>query len=127
MSTPSELAVKQYFSAIRAKDIERLMETFDAEAQLHDPVGTLPHHGKTKIRVFFSHVFKNFREVTLTEESVYACGNFIAVKWNGTATGPGGASCVFSGIDTFETTEAGQIKLILAFWNIDPVMALLQV
>jgi ketosteroid isomerase-like protein len=127
MSTPSELAVKQYFSAIRAKDIERLMETFDAEAQLHDPVGTLPHHGKTKIRLFFSQMFRDFQEVALTEESVYACGNSIAVKWNGTATAPAGASCVFSGTDTFETTEVGQIKVIPAFWNIDPVMALLQV
>jgi len=120
-----ELQIAEYFSAIRSKDLKRLMLTLSQDARLYDPVGQPPQIGAAQIEDFFARVFDSFREVRLTEESMYVCGTSVAVKWVGTAIGPGGVSCAFAGIDTFECTEMGRINEIRAYWNAAPVMALL--
>jgi steroid Delta-isomerase len=118
--------IAEYFSAIRARDVRRLMLTFSQDARLYDPVGRPPQVGATQIERFFADIFARFRDVKLTEESVYVCGTSVAVKWVGNAIGPSGASCAFAGIDTFECSEIGTINEVRAFWDIAPVMALLE-
>ena len=126
MSSSNESIIAEYFSSIRAMDTERLMKTFATRAELHDPVGTPAKRGSEEIRTFFTQTFASFKLVNLTEEHVYACGSSVAVKWVGKAVGPSGKSCDFAGIDTFECAEDGKIATVRAFWDTQPVMALLE-
>jgi len=126
MSSSTGHAVAEYFAAIRAMDVNRLMTAFAPNAELYDPVGTPPKIGAEVIRDFFAQTFSSFQLVSLTENNVYIIGKIAAVKWTGRAVGPSGNSCDFEGIDVLHCTEQGLIELVRAFWNPTPVMALLQ-
>jgi steroid delta-isomerase len=126
MSASTEHAVAEYFAAIRAMDVDRLMTAFASNAELYDPVGTPPKIGAEAIRDFFAQTFSSFQLVSLTENNVYIIGKIAAVKWTGRAVGPSGNSCDFEGIDVLHCTEQGLIELVRAFWDPTPVMALLQ-
>ena len=126
MSSSTGHAVAEYFAAIRAMDINRLMTAFTPNAELYDPVGTPPKIGAEVIRAFFAQTFSSFQLVSLTENNVYIIGKIAAVKWTGRAIGPSGSACDFDGIDVLHCTEQGKIELVRAFWDPTPVMALLQ-
>ena len=126
MSKVTEHAVAEYFAAIRAMNVERLMNVFTPDAELHDPVGTPPKIGAEVIRAFFAETFASFQLVSLKEDNVYTIGDIAAVKWTGKAVGPSGNACDFDGIDVLHCTQEGKVTLVRAFWDPTPVMALLQ-
>jgi steroid Delta-isomerase len=126
MATLTEQAVVEYFTAIRAMDVERCVAVFAATAEQHDPVGTPPNIGHNAIRTFFTQIFSGFRVIGLTEDGVYANGNSAAVKWTGKGISHSGKSVTFEGVDVLDCDEAGKIVLVRAFWDPAPVMAALQ-
>ena len=126
MSETTEHAVAEYFAAIRAMDVDRLMTAFAPTAELSDPVGTPAKVGVELIRSFFAQTFANFRLISLTENNVYIIGKIAAIKWTGQAIAPSGKACDFDGIDVLHCTEEGKIELVRAFWDPTRVMALLQ-
>ena len=125
MSATTEHAVAEYFAAIRAMDVDRLMTSFTSNAELSDPVGTPAKIGTELIRAFFAQTFSSFSLISLAENNVYTMGKIAAIKWTGRAIAPSGKACDFDGIDVLHCTEEGKIELVRAFWDPAPVMALL--
>jgi steroid Delta-isomerase len=110
-------AVRAYFLAIRAMDVDAIANTFAEDGTTFDPVGTPGITGRDGIREFFQSIFKNFKSAGLTEDSVFVAGNGAAVKWTGHGTSTNGSEVKFEGIDVFEVNDDGKIQTIHAYWN----------
>jgi len=110
-------AVRGYFLAIRAMDPEAIANTFAEDGATCDPMGSPPVSGRAAVREFFQSIFKNFKGVSLTEDSVFVAGSGAAVKWTGRGTSADGKEVNFEGIDVFEVSQDGKIQNIWAYWN----------
>jgi len=125
MPTPAE-AVAEYFAAIRAMNPDRWVAAFAPDAVSHDPVGAPPHIGRAALHAFISGIGSMAESINLTEEGVFINGNSAAVKWRGAGVGKNGKHFAFEGIDVIDCNDAGQIVLVKAYWDANPVMAALQ-
>jgi steroid delta-isomerase len=110
-------AVRGYFLAIRAMDAEAFANSFAEDGTTTDPVGTPSIVGRDAIREFLSSICKNFKSVSLTEDSIFVAGNGAAVKWTGKGTSANGKEVKFEGIDIFEIDPDGKIQNVRAYWN----------
>jgi steroid delta-isomerase len=109
--------VRAYFLAIRAMDADAFANTFAEDGTTFDPVGSPGITGRDGLREFFQSICKNFKSVTLDEDSVFVAGNGAAVKWTGRGTSTTGKEVRFEGVDVFEVNEDGKIQTIRAYWN----------
>jgi len=109
--------VRAYFLAIRAMDPEAFANCFAEDGTTNDPMGSPPITGRAAIRDFLASICKNFKEVGLTEDSVFVAGNGAAVKWTGKGTSANGKAVNFEGIDVFEVNADGKIQKVWAYWN----------
>lgn len=98
-------------------DPEAIANTFAEDGTTYDPVGSPGVNGRDAIREFFSSIYKNFKSVALTEDSIFIAGNGAAVKWTGKGTSANGKDVNFEGIDVFEVDVDGKIRTIRAYWN----------
>ena len=119
-------AVKDYFAATRAMDVEAWLATFAPDAVSYDPVGAAPTSGHDALRQFFEAIVGAFKKVGMSEDHVFIAGNGAAVKWTGQGKGKNGREVRFEGIDIFELNEEGLIQTIRAYWNPAEVMMQLQ-
>jgi steroid delta-isomerase len=119
-------AIRAYFAATRAMDMEAWIATFAPDATSYDPVGAPPTVGHDGLRQFFGAIVGAFEKVGLTEEHVFIAGNGAAVKWTGQGRGKNGRDVRFEGIDIFELNEEGLIQTVRAYWNPAEVMMQLQ-
>lgn len=110
-------AVRAYFLAIRAMDPDAVASTFAEDGTTYDPVGTEGVTGREAIREFFNSIYRNFKSVALTEDSIFVAGNGAAVKWTGKGTSANGKNVNFEGIDVFEVDTDGKIQTVRAYWN----------
>jgi steroid Delta-isomerase len=110
-------AVRAYFLAIRAMDGEAFANTFAEDGTTQDPMGAPPITGRDGIREFLQSICKNFKSVSLEEESIFVAGNGAAVKWTGKGTSSSGREVNFEGIDVFEINAEGKIQNVWAYWN----------
>ena len=110
-------AVRAYFLAIRAMDAEAFANTFAEDGTTQDPVGAPPIKGRDGIRDFLESICKNFKSVSLDEESIFVAGNGAAVKWTGKGISSSGKEVRFEGIDVFEVNAEGKIQNVWAYWN----------
>ena len=110
-------AVRGYFLAIRAMDADAFANSFAEDGTTYDPVGTPGITGREGIREFLVSIAKNFKTVSLSEDSIFVAGNGAAVKWTGQGTGVNGKEVHFEGIDVFEVNEDGKIQTVHAYWN----------
>jgi steroid Delta-isomerase len=126
MPSTTKQAVAEYFAAIRALDADRWVNTFAPDAVSHDPVGAPPMQGHEALHKFMSGLKDMSESLSLTEESIFVCGNSAAVKWTGKGRSHAGKDFAFEGIDVIDCNEAGKIIQVRAFWDPAPVMAALQ-
>jgi steroid Delta-isomerase len=110
-------AVRAYFLAIRAMDAEAFANTFAEDGTTCDPMGAPPITGRAGIREFFESICKNFKSVSLDEDSIFVSGNGAAVKWSGKGASNSGKEVRFEGIDVFEVNGDGKIQNVWAYWN----------
>jgi steroid Delta-isomerase len=110
-------AVRSYFLAIRAMDAEAFANTFAEDGTTCDPIGTPPVNGRAGVREFFESICKNFKSVSMEEDSIFVAGNGAAVKWTGRGTSNTGKEVSFEGIDVFEINQEGKIQNLWAYWN----------
>ena len=110
-------AVRGYFLAIRAMDADAFANSFAEDGTTYDPVGSPGITGRAAIRDFLISIAKNFKSVSLTEDSVFVAGNGAAVKWTGKGTSTTGKEVNFEGIDVFEVNEDGKIQTVRGYWN----------
>jgi steroid delta-isomerase len=110
-------AVRGYFLAIRAMDPEAFANSFAEDGTTYDPVNAPGITGREGIREFLESICKNFKSVSLDEDSIFVAGNGAAVKWTGRGTSVSGKEVRFEGIDVFEVNEDGRIQTVRAYWN----------
>lgn len=110
-------AVRAYFLAIRAMDAEAFANTFAEDGTTHDPIDAPPITGRESIAEFMASICRNFKSVSLDEESIFVAGNGAAVKWTGKGTSTSGKEIRFEGIDVFEVNAEGKIQNVWAYWN----------
>jgi steroid Delta-isomerase len=122
-TTACRQAVAEYFSALRAMDVDRWVNTFAADAESHDPVGTPPLVGHDALRQFLTEIFSVFETVGLTEDHIFVTGDTAAVKWTGLGRGRNGKDVIFEGIDVIECNPDGKITSLRAYWNPAPIVA----
>ena len=125
-NSPCEQTVAEYFSALRAMDVERWVNTFAPDAESHDPVGAPPLKGHAALRDFATGMFSMFEKVGLSEDHIFPAGDSAAVKWTGSGVGRNGKSVRFEGIDVIQCNSEGKIISVRAFWNPAPVIAAVQ-
>lgn len=118
-----EKIIAEYFAAIRAMDCDRVVATFAEDGVTIDPVGNPPVAGHAGLLQFFTTVMGLFEKVGLTEDRVFVSGNGAAVKWTGRGKGKNDREVVFEGIDVFEVNEAGKIRRIWAYWDMNAMLA----
>jgi steroid delta-isomerase len=116
-------AVRAYFLAIRAMDAEAFANTFAEDGTTCDPIGSPPITGRERIREFLESICKNFKSVSLEEESIFVAGNGAAVKWTGKGISAQGKEVKFEGIDVFEINTDGKIQNVWAYWNPQEMIA----
>jgi steroid delta-isomerase len=119
-------AVKAYFAAIRAMDVEAWVATFAPDAVNHDPVGAPPTVGHDALRQFFNAIAGAFEKVSFDEDHVFIAGNEAAVKWTAHGRGKNKRDVRFEGIDIFEFNDQGLIQTVRGYWNPAEVMMQLQ-
>src|SRR5437660_12914469 len=98
-------------------DPDAFANTFAEDGTTADPVGAPAITGRDGIREFLQSICKNFKSVSLTEDSVFVAGNGAAVKWIGHGTSTSGREVNFEGIDVFEVNDDGKIQTVHAYWN----------
>jgi steroid delta-isomerase len=116
-------AVAEYFSALRAMDVDRWVDTFAPDAESHDPVGAPPFVGHDALRQFLTDIFSVFETIGLTEDHIFVTGDTAAVKWTGLGRGRNGKDVIFEGIDVIECNSDGKIISVRAYWNPAPIVA----
>lgn len=119
-------AVKAYFAALRAMDVEAWVATMAPDVVSYDPVGAPPSVGHDGMRQFFAGITGAFEKVGLTEDHVFIAGNSAAVKWTGTGRGKNKRDVRFEGIDVIDFNDQGLIETVRAYWNPAEVMMQLQ-
>src|SRR3977135_4100680 len=110
-------AVRAYFLAIRAMDVDAFANCFAEDGTTCDPIGAPPISGRPAIREFLLSICRNFKSVALDEDSVFVAGSGAAVKWTGHGTSTSGKEVKFEGIDVFEVNQDGKIQNVWAYWN----------
>jgi steroid delta-isomerase len=110
-------AVRGYFLAIRAMDADAFANSFAEDGSTSDPMGAPPISGRAGLLEFFQSICKNFKSVSLTEDSVFVAGNGAGVKWTGRGISLSGKEVNFEGIDVFEVNHDGKIQNLWAYWN----------
>jgi len=117
--------VADYFTATRDMDLEAWIATLAEDVVSHDPVGSLPIHGRQGQREFFQTIAELFDRMGLTEDRVFVAGNGAAVKWTGHGLGKNGQEIDFEGIHVFEVNDQGKIQKVWGYWNPGRIMAAL--
>jgi uncharacterized protein (TIGR02246 family) len=120
MNKNVEQAVGRYFTAIANRDAQAWASNFAPDGTSEDPVGGEPVAGRSALAAFQQSIFEAFPVMRLDADEIIVCGSQAAVRWschveNGT-TGTD-----FTGINTYEVNDHGQILRQKAFWDIAAV------
>jgi steroid delta-isomerase len=123
MAPDSRETIRRYFAATRAMDREAWVACFAEDGRSFDPVGSPPHVGREALRRFFDSIAGRFRQVGLSEDCAFPCGQRVAVKWTGRGTSKTGKAVVFEGIDVFDLGPDGRIRSLEAYWDAAGLLA----
>jgi steroid delta-isomerase len=121
-----ESAVKTYLGALAAMNADAFAEAFAPDGVSNDPVGTPPYEGRDAIRMALQGILDACDSVSLTPDNMFVAGDNAALKWTGQLTVKNGRSITFEGIDVIQVNDQGKIQTLHAYWDLAPVMAVLQ-
>ncbi|WP_433868983.1 nuclear transport factor 2 family protein [Saccharopolyspora sp. CA-218241] len=111
-----EVAVA-YCERVTAGDVEAILELFEPDAVIEDPVGTGPVAGHAALRDYYRNIVDNYRSrVEPGEPRGSHEGTFVALPIVVSATIDGTTSSVNS-VDVFEINDAHRITRMWAYWG----------
>lgn len=118
---PSEQERKKvavaYCERVTAGDVESILDLFEPDAVIEDPVGTGPVAGHDALRDYYRNIVDNYRShVEPGEPRGSHEGTFVALPIVVSATIDGEISSVNS-VDVFEISEACRITRMWAYWG----------
>jgi len=119
-----DVAVK-YLEGLSKGDLEQVLDLFDDNAKLQDPVGgDINLQGIEQIRAFYT------KSVTMglvgkLQGNVRVAGNSIAFAFEMQINKPeAGPALLFEAIDVFELNDAGKIIDMKAYWGEENIKVL---
>ncbi|MDQ6698918.1 MAG: nuclear transport factor 2 family protein [Acidobacteriota bacterium] len=110
-------AIEEYFGALNRVDAPAWVETFAADGETHEPVGSPAHRGHSQLGEFVNNLFQRFERLQFTVDHVFIVGLQAAVKWTATGMIRGGNSFATEGIDVFVLKPDGKIQRVDAYWH----------
>lgn len=115
--------VVEYFSAIGRLDREGWVATFAPHGEMRDPADAPPIRGHDQLRAFFDGVAGLFREIDITPDDIFVCGDTAAVRWSWRGVGKNGRAVSCAGIDLFQIDGEGKIVSQRGYWEPSPFLA----
>ena len=115
-----EAAVHTYVRALNEGDLDAIVALYAEDAEVEDPVGSVPKRGLEEIRAFYA-VSTQLKLVVALEGKVRAVGNEAAFAFSVTFDAQG-RSTTIRPIDMFRFDGSGRITQMRAFFgpaNID--------
>ena len=110
--------LETYFSAIAARDPERIASVFAMDCQIEDPVGSPVRHGREGVvQLFGSGVAALASRVEITILAAIPCGSCIAAHWTMIAHGKAGREVKAEGIDVLRVDSHGHIVRAEGYWD----------
>jgi len=107
-----------YFSAIAARDPQRIAALFAIDGQIEDPVGSPIRHGRDGVAgLFAAGVAALASHVEIKVVAALPSGNSIAAHWTMTARGKAGREVKAEGIDVLQVDARGLIVRAEGYWN----------
>ena len=118
---PSEQERKEvaiaYCERVTAGDVEGILELFEPDAVIEDPVGTGPVAGHDALRAYYRNIVDNYRSrIETGEPRGRHEAAFVALPIVVSATIDGKTSAVNS-VDVFEINDARRITRMWAYWG----------
>jgi steroid delta-isomerase len=107
--------VDRYITALNAHDMAAVLEIYDADATLEDPVGTEPRCGMSQIRELYEIAFAQNVTARLNGD-VRIAANFAAFPF-AVALRPEGRAFKLEVIDVFEFNDRGKVIAQKAYWG----------
>ncbi len=107
-----------YFSAIAARDPQRIAALFAVDGEIEDPVGSPIRHGRDGVAgLFAAGVAALASHVEIKVVAALPSGRSIAAHWTMTARGKAGREVRAEGIDVLHTDANGLIVRAEGYWN----------
>ncbi|CAM03710.1 steroid delta-isomerase [Saccharopolyspora erythraea NRRL 2338] len=106
-----------YCERVTAGDVEGILELFEPDAVIEDPVGTGPVAGHDALREYYRNIVDNYGSRIETGEARGSHEDtFVALPIVVTAT-IGGKASVVNSVDVFEINDACRITRMWAYWG----------
>jgi steroid delta-isomerase len=115
-------AIRGYFEAIRAGEVEALVALFSPEVEFNDPVGTPVLHGHDGVRRFHKGLTRAWERLDMQVEAAFIRGQRGAAHWSAEGKSTSGKDIAFEGINLFEVDEAGKINRLEGYWDFEDVV-----
>jgi steroid delta-isomerase len=118
----TEQAVRAYFDAATAPDLAAFLALFASEVHFEDPIG-VPVLGADTLPRFHKGLQRAWQQLKMVPDAVHVRGRAAAATWHAEGLSATGKTIRFEGIDTFEVDEAGRIRRVLGYWDMEGMLA----
>ena len=106
-----------FWAAVDAKDVDRMLSTMAEDAEFEDPVGSPVRKGHGELREFFDGMSDAFETVIVSRDKVYPCADQLGLVWTISGRMTNGRDVTFDGIDIIKFNEDGKIQALWGYWD----------
>ena len=122
----TEAVIEEVFTKLAAFDAQGVVDHFDADAVIEDPVGTPPIQGTQAITAYLQTFPTLFSQMKLYSLDVKVRGQEAAVKWRLRFKTRAGNVFFLDGIGIFKFNQAGKITSEREFFDLEYFLSQLQ-
>jgi steroid delta-isomerase len=113
-----EAVIEDAFAGLISFDAQRLLQHYDDDAVLEDPVGTTPMQGKAAIAAYLASFPTLFNQLKLYSLDIKPGGQEAGVTWRIRFTTKTGKVFFLDGIGWFKFNEQGKVIHEKQFFNL---------
>ena len=110
-------AFNDFWAAVDAKDVDRMLSNMAEDAEFEDPVGSPVLKGHGELRKFFDGMSETFKTVSVSRDKVYPCADQVGLVWTISGRMTNGRDVTFDGIDIIKFNEDGNIQALWGYWD----------
>lgn len=112
----------RYFEALSDLDRQAYIACFSDEAELIDPYGGRPFHGREGLSKWFTGMERTWAKFSMKPINHYVSGDRVAVHWQASGESLAGKTATFAGINVFTIGEHGAITRLEGYWDAASMM-----
>jgi ketosteroid isomerase-like protein len=121
---------KRSMAAVKARDKDAWLALWADDGWVEDPIGEsfidptgLGHHGPEGRAAFWDSNIGSVESIRFEMKDSFACGSEVANVATIHITLPGGATTRCEGVFVYRVDDAGKLKSLRAYWELDRMMA----